>query len=56
MSLTINLTPSEETLLSAAAERKGLTPHAYAEQLVREHLPVASPAEEADRRSTSSGL
>ncbi len=50
MSLLINLTPAEEAQLSAAARQTGLAPEAFAEKLVREHLPTSAPAEELDRK------
>lgn len=50
MSLLINLTPTEEAQLSAAATQTGLAPEAFAEKLVREHLPTVSPMEEMRRR------
>jgi hypothetical protein len=50
MSLLINLTPSEEDQLSAAATQTGLAPEAYATQLVREHLPAVNPIEEMGRQ------
>lgn len=39
-SLIINLTPAEEAQLSAAAMQTGLPPEAFAEKLVRDHLPT----------------
>lgn len=39
MTLTINLSPTEEALLAAAARQKGLDPAVLAKALVTEHLP-----------------
>ena len=50
MSLLINLTPAEEAQLSIAAMQTGLTPEAFAERLVREHLPTVSPADELTKQ------
>ena len=50
MSLVINLTPAEEMRLSAAATQSGLAPEAFAEKLVREHLPLVDPTEELVRK------
>jgi hypothetical protein len=47
MSLTINLTASEEARLSEAANRTGLAPAAYVEKMVREKLP----AEAGDKKA-----
>lgn len=40
MTLTIDLSPTEEALLASAARQKGLDPSAFAKQLVTEHLPL----------------
>jgi hypothetical protein len=41
VSITINLSPSEEARLSAAAKKAGIAPVQLAERLVREHIPSA---------------
>ena len=46
MTLTIDLSPAEEARLQSAARQKGLDPSTLAKQLVAEHLPAASPAED----------
>jgi hypothetical protein len=43
MTLTIELTPTEEAQLTAAACQAGLAPAALARQLVTEHLPPLTP-------------
>jgi valyl-tRNA synthetase len=54
MSLLINLTPTEEALLSDAAMQTGLAPEVFVEKLVREHLPNARsnnyPNDELDKK------
>jgi hypothetical protein len=40
MNLIINLTPSEEAQISAAAKETGLAPAELVKKLVKEHLPV----------------
>src|SRR5215213_3676972 len=45
MSLVINLTPTEEARLAAAAQQRGLAPAELARQLVTEHLPGSDPLE-----------
>lgn len=43
MTLTIELTPTEETQLTAAARQAGLAPAVFARRLVTEHLPPPLP-------------
>jgi hypothetical protein len=43
MTLTIELTPTEEARLTAAARQAGLAPTELARKLVTEHLPAATP-------------
>jgi hypothetical protein len=43
MTLTIELTPTEEAQLTAAARQAGLAPAALARKLVTEHLPLFTP-------------
>ena len=43
MTLTIELTPTEEAQLTAAARLAGLAPTELARKLVMEHLPAATP-------------
>ena len=43
MTLTIELTPTEEAQLTAAARQAGLAPAALARKLVTEHLPPLTP-------------
>jgi hypothetical protein len=50
MSLLINLTPAEEAQLSTAAMQTGLAPEAFAEKLVRDHLPTSVPAVDLDKK------
>ena len=50
MSLIINLTPSEEAQLTAAATQNGLTPDVFAAQLVRAHLVTGSSSDELTRK------
>ena len=40
MTLTIDLSPTEEALIAAAARQKGLEPAALVKALVAEHLPA----------------
>ena len=44
MTLTIELTPTEEAQLTAAARLAGMAPTELARKLVTEHLPAATPA------------
>lgn len=46
MTLTIDLSPAEEARLEAAARQKGLQPTAIIKELLTEHLPPATPAED----------
>jgi hypothetical protein len=48
MNLTIELTPSQEARLSAAAKRSGLDPARLVRKLVEEHLPAAPNFDEDD--------
>ena len=48
MTLTIELTPTEEAQLTAAARQAGLDPAALARKLVTEHLPPLTPAPPED--------
>ena len=41
MTLTIELTPTEQARLEAAAQREGIAPADLARKLVTEHLPAA---------------
>lgn len=43
MTLTIELTPTEEARLTAAARQAGLAPTELARKLVTEHLPLVAP-------------
>ena len=43
MTLTIELTPTEEARLTAAARQAGLEPAELARKLVAEHLPLVTP-------------
>jgi len=50
MTLTIDLSPTEQARLTAAARQSGLTPDALAKRLVTERLPpVLSPNDEEER-------
>jgi len=46
MNLIIDLTPSEETRLSAAPKQSGLAPAEWVKKLVEEHLPALSATDE----------
>lgn len=46
MTLIIDLTPSEEAQLSAAARESGLAPAELVKNLVKEHLPVVPAIDE----------
>lgn len=46
MTLTIDLSPTEEALIAAAARQKGLEPAALVKALVAEHLPASVHAPE----------
>ena len=46
MTLTIDLSPTEEALLTDAARQKGLDPAALVKALVTEHLPAPATAPE----------
>jgi hypothetical protein len=48
MILTIELTPTEEAQLTAAARQAGLEPATLARKLVTEHLPAVTPATPED--------
>lgn len=48
MNLIIDLTPSEEAQLSAAAKQTGLAPAELVKKLVKEHLPAAPATDEDD--------
>jgi hypothetical protein len=43
MTLTIELTPTEEAQLTAAARQAGIPPTELARKLVTEHLPAVTP-------------
>jgi hypothetical protein len=43
MTLTIDLTPTEEAQLTAAAHQAGMAPAELARKLVTEHLPAVTP-------------
>lgn len=50
MTLTIDLSPTEQARLTAAARQSGLAPDALAKRLVTEHLPPElSPHDEEER-------
>ena len=50
MTLTIDLSPTEQARLTAAARQSGLAPDVLAKRLVTDHLPpVISPPDEEDR-------
>ena len=50
MTLTINLSPTEQARLSAAARQSGLAPDVLAKRLVTDHLPpIMSLTNEEDR-------
>ena len=50
MALTINLSPTEQARLTAAARLSDLAPNALAKRLVTEHLPpLLSPHDEEER-------
>ena len=44
MTLTIDLTPSEEAQLDTIARQCGRTPAEFAQKLIQEHLPPTAPA------------
>ena len=48
MNLIIDLTPSEEAQISAAAKETGLAPAELVRKLVKEHLPAVSTADDDD--------
>ena len=55
MTLTIDLTPTEEASLYAVARKSGIAPADVLKQLVREHLPLepaASPPEPSGNDTT----
>ena len=49
MTLTIDLSPSEQAQLTAAAERTGLEPSVLVKKLVTEHLPLEADARKEAR-------
>lgn len=49
MTLTIDLSPTEQALLTAAAKQTGLEPSALVKKLVTEHLPPEDDAREQAR-------
>lgn len=49
MTLTIDLSPSEQAQLTAAAKRTGLEPTALAKKLVTEHMPFKADARKQAR-------